>query len=69
MPWWKVMPASTSRSTAIWSSQWEVASSAIRSATGPHAGVTAASPAMPSTRPASASRSAPRTIIFDGTQP
>ena len=64
-----VAPASARRSTATWSSQWVVASSAMRRATGAQEAVTEVSPAVPSTRPASASRSAARTIIFDGMHP
>ena len=64
-----VTPASTSRSTATWSSQSVVASSRIRTCTGDQSGVTVLSPARSATRRASASTSAARIIILLGMQP
>ena len=62
-------PFDSKRSTATRSSQSSVASARMRFATGAQSGVAVARPAMPSTRPASASRSAARIIIFDGIHP
>jgi hypothetical protein len=62
-------PLPTNRSTATWSFQSSVASSRMRAATGAQSGDTSACPAIPSTRRASASRSAARIIILLGTQP
>ena len=64
-----VAPESWSRFTAAASSQWSVASSAIRFATGAHDGVTVTSPASCPARCASASASAARSIIFEGMHP
>ncbi len=69
MAWTTVAPASSRRRTATVSSQWSVASSATRLATGAQLGVTVTSPAIRDARPASARASAARTIIFDGMQP
>ncbi len=62
-------PLSSNRRAATVSSQESVASSRMRRATGAQSGRTEAVPAMPCTRPASASRSAARIIILDGTHP
>jgi hypothetical protein len=70
VPRTKVAPLPVSRSTATWSFQVSVASSRIRFATTDQSAVTwPTEPARPSTRRASASASAARTIIFDGMQP
>ena len=62
-------PCFSRRSTATRSFQSSAASFRMRRATGAKSGVTTARPAMPSTRRASASRSAARIIILLGTQP
>ncbi len=64
----KVPPLRRKRSTAISSSQLAVAS-LTRAATGAHEGSTVAVPASRSTRRASATALAARTIIFEGMQP
>ena len=69
VPRTKVTPASTSLSTAIWSSQSVVASSRMRACTGAQSGPTVLSPAKSGTRLASASTSEARTIILLGMQP
>ena len=62
-------PLRSKRSTATVSSQSSVASSRMRAATGAQSGRTSAVPAIEGTRRASASRSAARIIILDGTHP
>ena len=62
-------PLPVNRSAATVSSQSSVASDLIRSATGAQSGATSDVPDMPGIRRPSASRSAARIIILDGTQP
>ena len=71
MPWPRknVPPLPVNRSTATLSSQSSVASALIRAATGAQSGCTCELPAMPGIRRPSASRSAARIIILDGTHP
>ncbi len=64
-----VAPAPSSRSTATRSSQWSVACTETRSATGAQLLVTLTSPDSSPARPASATRSAARTIILVGMHP
>ena len=68
-PWWTVAPASTSRSTAMVSSQPVVASSSMRFATGAQEVLIDASPASEPARRTSATASLARTIILVGMQP
>jgi hypothetical protein len=64
----KIPPLPSKRSTAIWSSQFAVASR-TRAATGAHEGSAVARPASLATLPVSASALAARIIILEGMHP